>query len=255
MPVSYPLSFSDNFIHPITLPAGEEYVDAQLDLPNGHYLLTVTDSSDNPSRYEIIDVIMIGGTADIWRPHMPPDDAGWPEGSFVFCSVNAAVLERIFSEIDLAYQAIDDSREGINRELGGPKYFFGGGGYLQRSTGLLFADTSSVTRTLRVSDALEHGRVDDSTVITTLGPNGSLRIQSDHFPIAEARMQNYPGLSFELSADRTYVDISPTVPETQHIRIRILTWIGYSPEHGDSDGSACFILTSFEDLAGFSLLS
>lgn len=84
------MNYVNNWQRAVVLAAGATSL--ALDLPNGDYRLTLTDSATNPTRWEIIDATVDGGTADIARGMEGTADQTWPSGSVIYCSLTAGAL-------------------------------------------------------------------------------------------------------------------------------------------------------------------
>ena len=84
------MNFVNNYLEPITLAAGATTAD--LNLPNGEYLLTLTDSRSEPTRWEIVGAVVVGGTAVLERGRQGTDDQSWVSGSVIYCSLTAGTL-------------------------------------------------------------------------------------------------------------------------------------------------------------------
>lgn len=100
------MNFVNNWSRPIELAAGA--TSCELDLPDGEYLLTLTDSPANPSRWEIIWADVYEGVADIERGEQGTGDQDWPEGSIVYQGLTAGQLAELFARI----AALEDSGGG-----------------------------------------------------------------------------------------------------------------------------------------------
>lgn len=226
------VSFIDNFIEPIQLPAGVEEVETNLDLPEGEYLLTLTNSSESPVRHEIVFAWTEGGTTWIWRN---PDDglAEWPEGSVIFCGINSDVLRDIYYSIeDLAWQVSP------YKETGG-----GSGWSLRGDVGLIELGAFAFTPLAYLSvdsDQPAH-TVIEHVIQAELRPDRTMRLDGGGRPIVKAHFQNHSYLTFSIAPDGSYVDIGATVAAL--VRMRLQTHIAvYSEE-------AVHLVATFENLS------
>ena len=91
------LSFVDNWLRPLQLTVAQ--VEAELDLPDGQYILTVADSETAATRWEILAAMVESGQAMLLRESAQE----WGAGSVIYCSVNSAILAQIF----LGQEALD----------------------------------------------------------------------------------------------------------------------------------------------------
>ena len=87
------LSFVDNWVQPFSLSTSA--TEGALDLPQGIYVLTMADSSSAPTPWEVLYAEVVDGQAVFQRP--APQE--WPEGSVIYCAVNAFVLGFVFAEL------------------------------------------------------------------------------------------------------------------------------------------------------------
>ncbi|AQZ96548.1 hypothetical protein ACFSB1_10675 [Halopseudomonas phragmitis] len=91
------LSFLNNFSAPIVLDPGPAIV--AIDIPDGLYRLTLTDSLTTPTRWEIVQATVQAGLAELVRGLEGTDDQLWPEGSWAYCAITAGVLQDIFARL------------------------------------------------------------------------------------------------------------------------------------------------------------
>lgn len=90
------MSFVNNWQRPIVLAIDAS--SAPLDLPNGQYVLTVTDSLSAPTRWEIITAFVTDGVATIYRGRESTPAQAWPVGSFIYCAITAGGLTLMAQE-------------------------------------------------------------------------------------------------------------------------------------------------------------
>lgn len=218
------LNFLDNFIEPIQLPAGVEEVETTLALPEGEYILTVTNSSEDPVRHETVFAWTEDGTTWLWRN---PDDglAEWPEGSVIFCGINSHVLEDIYSSI------------------GPGSVEYGSGLMLKPAVGLVDMLAVPAISYVVIDGFSRQGQTLSHTVLANLQPSGTLRIDSYDLPISKAELQPLAGLTFSVSSGGG-IDIQSA--SAVNLRMNLQTII--------EDGSVRLIAT-FEDLGAFTLLT
>ncbi|PKM30239.1 MAG: hypothetical protein CVV07_07425 [Gammaproteobacteria bacterium HGW-Gammaproteobacteria-11] len=91
------MNFINNYRQPITLTAGA--TSAALSLPDGTYRLTVTDSQTQPTRWEILEAVVVDGTAGLERGLEGTDAQLWPAGSVIFADLTAGVLTGLIQRI------------------------------------------------------------------------------------------------------------------------------------------------------------
>lgn len=87
------LKFINNWSRPVVLSPTVDSL--ALELPDGEYLLTITDSLTDASRWEIVRAAVIGGMATLQRGQEETIAQAWPEGSVIYCSVTAGTLNEI----------------------------------------------------------------------------------------------------------------------------------------------------------------
>lgn len=79
--------YVNNYLEPVTLAMGVTSLD--LGLPDGEYLLTLTDSQSAPTRWEIVQAVVVSGTATLTRAQEGTADQMWPAGSVIYCTLTA----------------------------------------------------------------------------------------------------------------------------------------------------------------------
>lgn len=84
------MDFVNNWSRPATLAAGANTL--ALDLPDGSYRLTLADSPSAATRWEIIDAVVVAGTATLTRAQEGTADQSWGAGSVIYCALTAGVL-------------------------------------------------------------------------------------------------------------------------------------------------------------------
>lgn len=92
------MNFVNNWHQPFALAEG--VTDCALDLPDGSYRLTVADKLSGASRWEVIDAEVEGGEAWLTRGVEGTLDQGWPEGSVIYCSVTAGIVQDLVSAVE-----------------------------------------------------------------------------------------------------------------------------------------------------------
>ncbi len=91
------MNYVNNWSRPVTLAIGATAL--ELDLPDGEYRLTLTDSAAEPTRWEIIDAVVTSGTATLARQQEGTLEQSWPAGSTIFNAVTAGTLIQMDSRI------------------------------------------------------------------------------------------------------------------------------------------------------------
>lgn len=93
------MNFVNNWHQPFALAEG--VTDCALDLPDGSYRLTVADKLSGASRWEVIDAEVEGGEAWLTRGAEGTHDQDWPEGSVIYCSVTAGIVQDLVSAVEV----------------------------------------------------------------------------------------------------------------------------------------------------------
>lgn len=91
------MKFVNNWTVDIVLAQGA--TQCELDLPDGDYRLTLSDSLSLPTRWEIVVAEVAAGTATLVRAQEGTADQPWAEGSIMYCSVTAGVLSGLFARV------------------------------------------------------------------------------------------------------------------------------------------------------------
>lgn len=86
------MNFVNNWSQAISLAAGEESLAGITGLPDGDYILTLADSAVSPTRWEVVQATLAGGSADLVRAQEGTTDQTWPVGSVIYCSLTASTL-------------------------------------------------------------------------------------------------------------------------------------------------------------------
>lgn len=87
------MNFINNWSALVQLAAGVTAL--ELDLPDGAFLLTLTDSQAEPTRWEIVEAQVVGGAATLVRGREGTLDQDWPAGSVIYLSVTAGWLSSV----------------------------------------------------------------------------------------------------------------------------------------------------------------
>jgi len=82
------------------LAIAESATSAELELPDGEYLLTLSDGLGvAATRWEYILAAVASGTATLQRAQEGSDDQDWPVGSWIYCSITSGTLGQVFAEL------------------------------------------------------------------------------------------------------------------------------------------------------------
>ena len=106
------MNFVNNWQRPIVLAIDTS--SAALDLPNGQYTLTVTDSLSAPTRWEIVTAIVAAGEATIYRGAESTPPQAWPVGSVIYCAVTAGALNLLAQQHAAFAASADASLSALN---------------------------------------------------------------------------------------------------------------------------------------------
>lgn len=160
----------------------------------------------------------------------------WPEGSVIYCGVNALVLDMIFSEL-----------KAFGEMLGGGPSYKGTLGLSVQYGSKLDGDRGQISG--RVFDGVARIDVDENmpdmtvvehVIIAEIWPSGTLRLHGNGRPVVEARLQNHPKLTFTMGADGEYIDINASSFCRCYIRLQT--------EIRLYDAPACAFIATFHDL-------
>ncbi|WP_447590188.1 hypothetical protein [Aquipseudomonas campi] len=96
------MNLVNNWCEQIAL--AQSAVSAPLALPDGDYVLTLSDAlGASATRWEIVRAQVQAGAAVLEREQEGTADQAWPTGSFIYCSVTAGMISGLFAQ--LAVQA------------------------------------------------------------------------------------------------------------------------------------------------------
>lgn len=107
------MNFANNWSQPITLDAGVTVLGGVTGLPDGNYLLTLTDSVTTPSRWEIVAADLVTGNAVLERGQEGTTDQAWPSGSIIYCSITAGQVSSLFEAIADQLVMIEELQERV----------------------------------------------------------------------------------------------------------------------------------------------
>lgn len=89
------MNYVNNWLREITLEQGA--TSCPLDLPDGEYRLTLADAAAGATRWEIVDAVVVSGSAALTRAVEGTTDQSWPAGSVIYCGLTAATLAALSS--------------------------------------------------------------------------------------------------------------------------------------------------------------
>lgn len=89
------MAYINNYREPVELAQGA--TTAALSLPDGEYRLTLTNKAG--TAWEIVDAVVVSGTATLTRAVESTADQSWPSGSFIYCAVTAGQLNALMAQI------------------------------------------------------------------------------------------------------------------------------------------------------------
>lgn len=92
--------FVNNWSAPAVLAMGATSLPVAL--PDGTYLLTLSDNLTAATRWEIVQAVVVSGAATLTRAREGTTDQDWPAGSVMYISVTAAFLEELQQQIAAA---------------------------------------------------------------------------------------------------------------------------------------------------------
>lgn len=91
------MNLINNWMQPVTLAAGATSL--ALDLPDGLYRLSLTDSATAPTRWEIVGAVIEDGQAVLARGLEGTLDQDWPDGSGIYAGITAGMLGELYQRI------------------------------------------------------------------------------------------------------------------------------------------------------------
>ena len=100
------MDFINNWQRPIVLPI--DAVSAAIELPDGTFRLTVTDSLSSPTRWEVLTATVASGVASLARGAESTSAQEWPDGSAIYCAITAGVLGDFTQELASALDGLSD---------------------------------------------------------------------------------------------------------------------------------------------------
>lgn len=106
------MNFVNNWSQAITLAA--DAGDCPLALPDGEYLLTITDSATKPTAWEIVRAQVVGGYAYLARGRENTTARAWPAGSLIYCSITAGTFADLFDLVDASTRQVQSQAQAIS---------------------------------------------------------------------------------------------------------------------------------------------
>ena len=92
------MNFINNWQQEVALPLGATSL--ALSLPDGQYRLVLSDAlGATATRWEIVDATVAGGSALLVRGREGTANQAWPDGSVIYSSVTAGVLDDLYAQI------------------------------------------------------------------------------------------------------------------------------------------------------------
>lgn len=120
------MNYVNNWSRPVTLPLGATSL--ALDLPDGPYRLTLTDSAAEPTRWEIIDAVVASGTATLQRGREGTLEQNWAAGSVIYNALTAGVLTDLLkavADLQARVDALEGGADGHLVTVGDNGFFLG----------------------------------------------------------------------------------------------------------------------------------
>lgn len=87
------MDFVNNYSEPVTLAQGATSL--ALNLPDGEYRLTLSGAIGGALVWEIVDAVVVGGTATLTRGVEGTDDQDWFAGAEIYCALTAATIMQL----------------------------------------------------------------------------------------------------------------------------------------------------------------
>jgi|TARA_X000001388_G_scaffold70190_1_gene59167 hypothetical protein len=194
------LSFVDNWMQPFSLSASA--TEGALDLPQGIYVLTMADSSSAATRWEVLYAEVADGQAFFQRP--APQE--WPEGSVIYCAVNAMVLGLLFDGLTQLGEQISQVGEPEWQQVYGA--FAGGVVTLEKSNPHWIATPNGGMVTLVVPSELPAGKRIANTAEVNLNAGGKVRITGGGREIIAAQVQPHPSITSAMGPGNAYIELT-----------------------------------------------
>ncbi|USR38072.1 hypothetical protein L1F06_015485 [Ectopseudomonas hydrolytica] len=95
------MDFINNYAQQVALAQGATGL--ALALPYGTYRLTLSDGRGaDATRYEHVQAVVVDGAATLQRGLEGTEDAEWPAGSWIYCSITAGVLGDMLEQLEAA---------------------------------------------------------------------------------------------------------------------------------------------------------
>lgn len=103
------MNYVNNWLRDITLEQGA--TSCPLDLPDGAYRLTLADAASGATRWEIVDAVVVAGSATLTRAVEGTTAQNWPAGSVIYCSLTAGQLNALMlrvAQLETSLQLLTD---------------------------------------------------------------------------------------------------------------------------------------------------
>ena len=210
------LNFVDNWLRPLQLTVAQ--VEAELDLPDGQYILTVADSETAATRWEILAAMDESGQAMLLRESAQE----WGAGSVIYCSVNSAILAQIF----LGQEALDSrvtnlEGAGLQQVYAAPT---GSDVTLDPAMPYWATAPGAGLVTFSAPADMPGSKRLENTVEATLSAGGRVRIAGNGRDIIEALIQPHADISASLGPSNAYLEL--TASATARVRLTIAVRAG-----------------------------
>lgn len=96
------MKFVNNWRQQMALAQGA--ASAQLDLPDGEYVLVMSDAAGaSATRWEYLRAVVVGGVGTLQRGQEGSEAQEWPAGSWVSCSLTAGTVQALFDAVTELY--------------------------------------------------------------------------------------------------------------------------------------------------------
>lgn len=111
------MNFVNNWSQALALASGA--TSCALDLPNGAYRLTLTDSASQASVWEIVDAVVENKAASLTRAREGTVARAWPAGSIIYCAVTAGVMSALSQQNEYLASVVADLQARVDTLEGG----------------------------------------------------------------------------------------------------------------------------------------
>ena len=111
------MNFVNNWSQALALASGA--TSCALDLPDGTYRLTLTDSASQATVWEIVDAVVENKAANLTRARESTVARAWPSGSIIYCAVTAGVMAAISQQNEYLASVVADLQARMDALEGG----------------------------------------------------------------------------------------------------------------------------------------